>query len=130
MYIGKYKNEYVIHAMSLSLSIFLSCFIVKTKIGSLLGLSVLLLIACVFCVYNAGYCYGCIVDYRARTKWIKSERERQYSDVLGSSLGCVIMTLALLTVVNTVASGLAFGAFGYWIGKHKQECRELLEKER
>lgn len=130
MYFGKRKNEYIIHTMSVSLSLFLSCFIVKTKIGSVLGLQVFLLVACIFCIYNAGYCYGCIVDYRARTEWNKNERERQAADMIGSSVACVVTTLALLAVVNTVFAPVVFGALGYWFGKNKDQCRDMLEKER
>lgn len=130
MYFGKYKNEYLIHAMSISLSLFLSCFIIKTKVGSFVGMQVFLLVACIFCIYNAGYCYGCIVDHRARTEWNKNERERQAADLIGSSIGCVVMTMVLLAVVCTMSSGIVFGTLGYWFGKNKDQCREMLEKER
>ena len=129
MYIGKYKNEYVIHAMSLSLSVFLSCFIVKTKIGSLLGLSVLLLIACVFCVYNAGYCYGCIVDYRARTKWRKSEDKRIVPDMIGCCVGgfCVFLLLSLLLLVSKEFTIVVDALIGFYIGTTYRTHLEKLE---
>lgn len=81
-----------------------------------------------YILINLGYMYGCIADYRGRIRWAKPYQERYVSDMIAIAITIAIGAVLFILLAKHPLLNSSFSLIcGYFIGKYRADCTDLLE---